>query len=112
MCNQLKSPWVGIALDVYHVWWDDRLEQEIAACGKEKSLFAFHVCDWRTPTKDLLNDRGLMGEGCIPVRQIRGWVEAAGFDGFIEVEIFSEARWAQDQEKYIGEITSAYLRHT
>ncbi|HXN36371.1 MAG TPA: sugar phosphate isomerase/epimerase family protein [Opitutaceae bacterium] len=112
ICGQVGSPWVGIALDVYHVWWDDRLEAEIAACGREGSLFAFHICDWRTPTTDLLNDRGLMGEGCIPVRQIRGWVEAAGFGGFNEVEIFSSARWAGDQGAFLAEIQAAYLRHS
>jgi sugar phosphate isomerase/epimerase len=111
LCTELRSPWVGIALDVYHVWWDDRLEREIEACGREKSLFAFHVCDWRTPTTDLLNDRGLMGEGCIPIRRIRAWVEAAGFTGFVEVEIFSERRWAGNQGKFLAEITRAYLEH-
>jgi sugar phosphate isomerase/epimerase len=112
ICAQVASPWVGIALDVYHVWWDDGLEGEIAACGREGSLFAFHICDWRTPTADLLNDRGLMGEGCIPVRQIRGWVEAAGFRGFNEVEIFSNRRWAGDQDAFLAEIKSAYLQHS
>jgi sugar phosphate isomerase/epimerase len=111
ICNQLGSPWVGIALDVYHVWWDDRLEQEIEACGRENSLFAFHICDWRTPTTDLLNDRGLMGEGCIPLRRIRGWVEAAGFNGFHEVEVFSQRRWSGDQGEYLSEIQAAYLGH-
>jgi sugar phosphate isomerase/epimerase len=111
ICRRVGSPWVGIAIDVYHVWWDDRLEQDIAACGREGSLFAFHICDWRTPTTDLLNDRGLMGEGCIPVRRIRGWVEAAGFAGFNEVEIFSSSRWAGDQGAFLAEIQAAYLRH-
>jgi sugar phosphate isomerase/epimerase len=109
ICNELKSPWVGIAVDVYHVWWDDRLEQEIAACGREKTLFGFHICDWRTPTVDLLNDRGLMGEGCIPIRQIRGWVEEAGFTGFNEVEIFSHRHWAGDQHEFLQSIQHAYL---
>jgi sugar phosphate isomerase/epimerase len=112
VCGQLKSPWLGIAIDIYHVWWDENLEQEVAACGREKSLFAFHICDWRTPTTDLLNDRGLMGEGCIPVRQIRGWVEATGFAGFNEVEIFSNARWAGDQDQNLSEIKDAYLQHS
>jgi sugar phosphate isomerase/epimerase len=112
ICAQLGSPWVGIALDVYHVWWDDGLEREIEACGREGSLFAFHICDWRTPTADLLNDRGLMGEGCIPVRQIRGWVESTGFTGFNEVEIFSNRRWAGDQDEFLAEIRAAYLQHS
>jgi sugar phosphate isomerase/epimerase len=112
ICGQIASPSVGIALDVYHVWWDDQLERGIAACGRDGTLFAFHISDWRTPTADLLNDRGLMGEGCIPIRQIRGWVEDAGFDGFNEVEIFSNSRWAGDQAKFLAEIQAAYLGHS
>jgi sugar phosphate isomerase/epimerase len=112
ICAQVGSPWVGIALDVYHVWWDGSLEREIEHCGREGSLFAFHICDWRTPTVDLLNDRGLMGEGCIPIRQIRGWVEAAGFKGFNEVEIFSNRWWAADQDAFLAEIKDAYLEHS
>jgi sugar phosphate isomerase/epimerase len=109
ICRQIASPWVGLALDVYHIWWDDALEQEIAACGREKSLFAFHVCDWKLTMLDPLNDRGLMGEGCIPLRQIRGWVEAAGFAGFHEVEIFSNLYWAGDQHAFLARIQEAYL---
>jgi len=112
MRSLLGSPWLGVAVDLYHVWWDEDLEQEIAACGRDGSLFAFHICDWKTPTTDLLNDRGLMGEGCIPVRKIRGWVEAAGFNGFNEVEIFSTSRWATDQGAYLSEIQKAYLNHS
>jgi sugar phosphate isomerase/epimerase len=112
ICNDLASPWLGIAIDVYHVWWDENLEQEIAACGRERTLFAFHICDWRTPTTDVLNDRALMGEGCIPVRQIRGWVEAAGFTGFNEVEIFSTTRWMGSQKEFLSDIQTAYLLHS
>lgn len=112
MCAQLRSPFLGIAADVYHIWWDDRLEEEIKASGREGTLFAFHICDWRTPTVDFLNDRGLMGEGCIPIRQIRGWVEEAGFNGFNEVEIFSNRLWAGDQARFLDDITRAYLNHS
>ncbi|HEY3755469.1 MAG TPA: sugar phosphate isomerase/epimerase family protein [Opitutaceae bacterium] len=112
VCAEIRSPWLGVAIDVYHVWWDDRLESEIASCGVEGTLFAFHICDWKTPTLEMLNDRGLMGEGCIPIRQIRGWVEAAGFKGFNEVEIFSEIRWKGDQDRFLSEIQQAYLRHS
>jgi sugar phosphate isomerase/epimerase len=109
ICGQLKSPWLGVAVDVYHTWWDDRLEAEVAASGREGTLFAFHICDWRTPTVDLLDDRGLMGEGCIPIRTIRGWVEAAGFTGFHEVEIFSRRLRARDPAQYLEDIKAAYL---
>jgi sugar phosphate isomerase/epimerase len=111
ICGRLRSPWLGIALDVYHTWWDERLEEEIRACGVDGTLFAFHISDWRTPTVDLLEDRGLMGEGCIPIRRIRGWVEAAGFTGFNEVEIFSRRLWASDQARFLEDIKAAYLAH-
>jgi sugar phosphate isomerase/epimerase len=111
ICRQLDSPWLGIAIDVYHTWWDDGLPEDIAACGVEGTLFAFHICDWRTPTIDFLDDRGLMGEGCIPIRQIRGRIEDAGFRGFHEVEIFSRRLWVSDQAHYLEDIKSAYLAH-
>ena len=109
ICDAINSHWVGVAVDVYHLWWDPHLQAEIRRCGEAKRIFAFHICDWRTPTEDLLNDRGLMGEGCIPIRRIRGWVEEAGFDGFNEVEIFSNRLWAGDQEASLGRIVEAYL---
>lgn len=111
MVEQLRSPLVGVAADVYHLWWDPALETELARCGRLGALLAYHVCDWRTPTLDLLNDRGLMGEGCIPLRQIRAWVEAAGFRGFHEVEIFSTRLWATDQDDYLKRIVQAYQDH-
>jgi sugar phosphate isomerase/epimerase len=111
MVEALKSPYVGVAADVYHLWWDPALETEIARCGRLNALFAYHVCDWRTPTTDLLLDRGLMGEGCIPLRQIRAWVEATGFKGFNEVEVFSNRLWAMDQDEYLKKIVQAYTDH-
>ncbi|GAB2576147.1 sugar phosphate isomerase/epimerase family protein [Spirosoma areae] len=111
MAEALNSPWVGVAVDVYHLWWDPTLEAEIARCGKNGHLSAFHICDWKTPTTDFLNDRGLMGEGCINVRQIRGWVERAGFTGFNEVEIFSTNYWSADQTVFLEKIKQGYLHH-
>jgi sugar phosphate isomerase/epimerase len=111
MVEKLNSPSVGVAVDVYHVWWDPDLEKEIARCGITKTLLAFHVCDWKSPTVDLLNDRGLMGEGCIPLRKIRSWVEAAGFNGFIEVEIFSTEYWKMDQSVFLKNIIAAYKNY-
>jgi len=111
MCAQLASPEVGIAVDVYHLWWDPELEAQIKISGEAGTLFAFHVCDWKTPTTDLLLDRGLMGEGCIDIKQIRQWVEATGYGSFIEVEIFSERHWARDQEEFLADIVRAYREH-
>jgi sugar phosphate isomerase/epimerase len=112
MAEQINSPFVGVAVDVYHLWWDPMLEREIKRCGENNNLFAFHICDWKVPTTDFLLDRGLMGEGCIPVKKIRSWVEATGFDGFIEVEIFSTLRWKQNQDEFLAEIIKAYKKHS
>lgn len=112
MAEAIDSPCLGVAVDVYHLWWDPNLEQEIQRCGRLQKLLAFHICDWKTPTQDLLLDRGLMGEGCIDVPRIRGWVEAAGFQGYHEVEIFSTTYWQQDQHVFLGKIMQAYLHHS
>ncbi len=112
VAEALDSPFVGVVVDVYHLWWDPDLETELRRCGQSDNLLAFHICDWKTPTEDILNDRGLMGEGCIPIRKIRGWVEAAGFDGFNEVEIFSTRHWAKDQRVFLRGIKEAYLNYS
>ena len=84
---------VGVAVDVYHVWWDPALEREIARAGQAGLLHAFHVCDWLVPTRDLLTDRGMMGDGVIDLPRIRAWIEGAGYGGTVEVEIFSAENW-------------------
>jgi sugar phosphate isomerase/epimerase len=97
VCDELdaqRSGALGVAVDVYHVWWDPKLRSQIERAGKDR-LLAFHVCDWLTPTTDLLNDRGMMGDGVIDIPRIRGWVEAQGFAGYSEVELFSAANWWQ-----------------
>ncbi len=97
ICDELdpqRTGALGVAVDVYHVWWDPKLQQQIVRAGRDR-LLAFHVCDWMTPTTDLLNDRGMMGDGVIDIPKIRGWVEAEGFAGYSEVEIFSTGRWWQ-----------------
>ncbi|HEY6135731.1 MAG TPA: sugar phosphate isomerase/epimerase family protein [Rubrivivax sp.] len=85
---------LGVALDVYHVWWDPKLHAQIERARRER-LLALHVCDWLTPTTDLLNDRGMMGDGVIDLPGIRAAVERQGFAGYSEVEIFSTANWWQ-----------------
>jgi sugar phosphate isomerase/epimerase len=112
MASEINSPFVGVAVDVYHLWWDPFLEQEIKRCGENDHLFAFHICDWNSPTTDMLNDRGLMGDGCIPVNKIRSWVEATGFNGFYEVEIFSNKYWQQDQSDFLKKIIKAYKENS
>jgi sugar phosphate isomerase/epimerase len=83
---------VGVAVDVYHVWWDPKLDAQIRRAGK-KRILGYHICDWLVPTRDLVSDRGMMGDGVIDLPRIRGWVEDAGYTGFHEVEIFSELDW-------------------
>jgi len=112
MAEQINSPYVGVAVDVYHLWWDPSLEQEIKRCGDNDHLLAFHICDWNSPTVDILLDRGLMGDGCIPVNKIRSWVEATGFNGFYEVEIFSNKYWQQDQAQFLKKIIKAYKENS
>ena len=108
LAEAIRSPWVGVAVDVYHLWWDPSLETEIKRCGRQGNLMAFHICDWNVPTTDFLLDRGLMGEGCIPIPTIRAWVEEAGFKGFYEVEIFSNKFWKENQSDFLGKIITAY----
>lgn len=97
LCDELdpdRSGMLGVAVDVYHVWWDPKLAQQIARAGRQR-LLAYHVCDWLTPTRDLLSDRGMMGDGVIELKKIRSWMEAAGYTGHAEVEIFSQLDWWQ-----------------
>jgi sugar phosphate isomerase/epimerase len=112
MAAEINSEWVGVAVDVYHLWWDPFLKEQIERCAGQKHLFAFHICDWNVPTTDILNDRGLMGEGCINIPEIRSWVEATGFRGYNEVEIFSDKFWATEQKEYLENIKKAYLTKT
>jgi sugar phosphate isomerase/epimerase len=103
ICDRLdpqRSGALGVALDVYHIWWDPDLLPQIARAGKGR-LLAFHVCDWLVPTKDLLNDRGMMGDGVIDIRSVRSAVEAQGFCGYSEIEIFSDAWWAKPMDEVL-----------
>jgi sugar phosphate isomerase/epimerase len=100
ICDRLDpeaSGRLGVAVDLYHVWWDPKLEAQIARAGRRR-LLAYHVCDWLVPTRDLVNDRGMMGDGVIELKKCRNWMETAGYAGFSEVEIFSEHWWAQPGE--------------
>ena len=91
ICDALGEG-VGVVVDVYHTWWDPKLEAQIARAGK-KRILAYHICDWLVPTTDLLLDRGMMGDGVVDIPAIRRMVEAAGYTGPREVEIFSRDNW-------------------
>jgi sugar phosphate isomerase/epimerase len=90
MCDAL-GPGIGVAVDVYHVWWDPKLQSQLRRAGRR--ILGYHICDWLPATRDLFNDRGMMGDGVIDLPLIRSWVQAAGYGGFQEVEIFSDLDW-------------------
>jgi sugar phosphate isomerase/epimerase len=99
---------MGVAVDVYHVWWDPDLKAQIERAGDER-LLAFHICDWLVPTTDLLLDRGMMGDGVIDLPLIRSWMEAVGYRGLHEVEIFSKNNWwKRDADEVLA---TCRLRH-
>ena len=103
ICDRLdpsRTGALGVALDVYHIWWDPELMAQIARAGRDR-LLAFHVCDWLVPTKDILNDRGMMGDGVIDIRAVRAAVEAQGYAGYSEVEIFSNDCWNKPMDEVL-----------
>jgi sugar phosphate isomerase/epimerase len=103
ICDALdpqRSGMLGVALDVYHIWWDPELMGQIARTGKDR-LLAFHVCDWLVPTKDILNDRGMMGDGVIDIKSVRAAVEAQGYAGYSEIEIFSNDWWSRPMDEVL-----------
>ena len=102
------GPELGIVADVYHLWWDPDMEREIErAAGR---IVSFHVCDWLMDTTDLRLDRGMMGDGVIDIRRIRRLVEATGYSGYREVEIFSERNWwRRDPDEVVEVVKSRYL---
>ena len=97
LCEAIEGdaaePWLGTLVDVYHLWWDPNLGRDLARAGAARRIFGFHVCDWLVPTTDVLNDRGMMGDGVIDVPGIRRLVEDSGYSGPVEVEIFSASNW-------------------
>jgi len=86
---------LGVAIDAYHCWWDPKLAEQVQRAGQQQRILGLHLSDWLVPTRDLLLDRGMMGDGVIDLRGLRHSVEAAGYQGAIEVEIFSRDHWWQ-----------------
>jgi sugar phosphate isomerase/epimerase len=92
LCDVLGGG-TGVAIDAYHVWWDPDLAAQIGRAGADNRILAYHICDWLVPTRDLLLDRGMMGDGVIDLPRIRELVHKAGYRGLTEVEIFSAENW-------------------
>jgi len=92
LCEAIGEANVGIAVDVYHVWWDTSLAGELRRAGKERIL-GYHLCDWLAETRDVLLDRGMMGDGVADLKSLRAAVEDAGYRGLCEVEVFSAENW-------------------
>lgn len=107
LAESINHPLVGVALDVFHVWWESGLEEQIQSCADAKRLFAFHVCEFKPDFDHVLLDRGLPGEGVNASARIAKMVQAAGFDGLTEVEIFSRKYWAENQHDFLEKIIAS-----
>jgi sugar phosphate isomerase/epimerase len=107
LAERFDAPRVGVVVDAYHVWWDPRLYEEIARAGSR--ILGYHVADWLVPTTDRLQGRGMMGEGVIDLKRIRAAVEAAGYDGPIEVEVINRDAWDRPGDDVIAEACEAFL---
>jgi sugar phosphate isomerase/epimerase len=111
IAEKFNSSWLGVALDVYHVWWDPELYVEIERCGRNDHLLAVHLCDWRVPTRDILNDREIMGKGIINIQEIIDKVKGIGFSGLYEVEIFSNEYWSLDTDQFFSMILDSVKQY-
>jgi sugar phosphate isomerase/epimerase len=107
LAERLDLSTVGVVADVYHIWWDPELYDQLArAAGL---LVGFHVSDWLVPARDVLMNRGMMGDGVIELCRIRGAVERAGYAGPIEVEIFNEAVWRMPLDTLLPLVKERFL---
>ncbi|MFH8481108.1 sugar phosphate isomerase/epimerase family protein [Streptomyces sp. NPDC018055] len=112
IAERFPTEQVGVVVDTYHVWWDDRAPAEIARAGAAGRIHSFQLADWITPLPaGVLLGRGQLGDGSVDFRAFRREVEAAGFDGPIEVEIFNEALWARDGADVLAEVAERYGQH-
>lgn len=112
LAERFPAHQVGVAVDTYHVWWDDRAAAQIARAGAGGRIHAFQLADWTTPLPaGVLDGRGQLGDGAIDMREWRGRVEAAGYTGPIEVELFNAELWARDGREVLRETVARYLEH-
>ncbi|MEW1867302.1 sugar phosphate isomerase/epimerase family protein [Streptomyces caelestis] len=103
---------VGVTVDTYHIWWDDRAPAQIARAGAQGRIHTFQLADWTTPLPEgVLNGRGQIGDGAIDMREWKGHVEAAGYTGPIEVELFNDALWTRDGREVLAETAARFAEH-
>jgi sugar phosphate isomerase/epimerase len=113
LAERFPARQVGVTVDTYHVWWDDTAPAQIARAGAGGRIHAFQLADWITPLPEgVLNGRGQIGDGSIDMREWKGYVEAAGYTGAIEVELFNEALWSRDGREVLAETAARFVEHT
>ncbi|MEU9476712.1 sugar phosphate isomerase/epimerase family protein [Streptomyces sp. NPDC048191] len=109
LAERFPAHQVGVTVDTYHVWWDDQAPAQIARAGAAGRIHAFQLADWTTPLPEgVLNGRGQIGDGAIDLREWKGHVEAAGYTGPVEVEVFNEGLWARDGREVLAETADRY----
>ncbi|MFF7972672.1 TIM barrel protein [Streptomyces sp. NPDC007905] len=112
LAERFPAHQVGVAVDTYHIWWDDRAPAQIARAGAAGRIHTFQLADWTTPLPEgVLNGRGQLGDGAIDLREWKGYVEAAGYFGPIEVELFNEGLWARDGREVLAETVERFRTH-
>ncbi|GAB7108543.1 sugar phosphate isomerase/epimerase [Streptomyces phaeofaciens JCM 4814] len=113
LAERFPAHQVGVTVDTYHIWWDDRAPAQIARAGASGRIHTFQLADWTTPLPEgVLNGRGQIGDGAIDMREWQGYVEAAGYTGAIEVELFNDALWARDGREVLAETAERFVAHT
>lgn len=112
LAERFPAHQVGVAVDTYHIWWDDNAPAQIARAGAGGRIHTFQLADWTTPLPEgVLNGRGQIGDGAIDMREWRAYVEAAGYTGPIEVELFNDALWARDGREVLAETAARFVEH-
>jgi sugar phosphate isomerase/epimerase len=113
LAERFPAHQVGVAVDTYHIWWDDQAPAQIARAGAGGRIHTFQLADWTTPLPEgVLTGRGQIGDGAIDMREWQGYVEAAGYTGAIEVELFNDALWARDGREVLAETAQRFVSHT
>ncbi len=112
LAERFPAHQVGVTVDTYHIWWDDTAPEQIARAGAGGRIHTFQLADWTTPLPEgVLTGRGQIGDGAIDMREWQGYVEAAGYTGPIEVELFNDGLWARDGREVLAETAARFVEH-